>query len=60
MGRGQDIPSLTRGLVGDVSFSVLPNVTAPVTAVLTLLFQLVCTRFLIQLANLNQSMVSTI
>lgn len=34
--------SVTRGLVGDTSFAVLPEVTKELTFILTFLFQLVC------------------
>jgi hypothetical protein len=34
--------SVTRGLVGDTSFAVLPEVTSQQTFVLTFIFQLVC------------------
>lgn len=34
--------SVTRGLVGDTSFAVLPEVTKEHTFILTFLFQLVC------------------
>lgn len=35
------VNSVTRGLVGDTSFAVLPNITPRVTFALTLLFQMV-------------------
>lgn len=40
------INSVTRGLVGDSSFAVLPNVTPRTTFTLTILFQLVSSRVL--------------
>jgi alpha-1,3-glucosyltransferase len=36
------LTSVTRGLVGDTSFAVLPEVTKEHTFMLTFLFQLVC------------------
>jgi alpha-1,3-glucosyltransferase len=39
--------SVTRGLVGDTSFAVLPNITPRMTFVLTLFFQSVCTSLLL-------------
>jgi alpha-1,3-glucosyltransferase len=36
------VNSVTRGLVGDTSFAVLPEVTARTTFMLTLFFQIVC------------------
>jgi len=35
------VKSLTRGLVGDTAFAVLPDVPAKVTFILTLAFQIV-------------------
>lgn len=35
------VTSLTRGLVGDTAFAVLPDVPAKVTFILTLTFQIV-------------------
>lgn len=38
----EDLTSVTRGLVGDTSFAVLPEVTTEQTFLLTFIFQLVC------------------
>ena len=36
------VSSLTRGLVGDSSFAVLPEITSGMTFIVTLIFQMVC------------------
>lgn len=36
------VSSLTRGLVGDSSFAILPEITSGMTFVITLISQLVC------------------
>ena len=38
------VTSVTRGLVGDTSFAVLPNITKETTFGLTLAFQIVSTK----------------
>lgn len=41
--KNQDaVSSLTRGLVGDSSFAILPEITSGMTFVITLISQLVC------------------
>jgi hypothetical protein len=39
--RAEALQSVTRGLVGDTAFAVLPDISPKMTFVLTLLFQLV-------------------